>query len=244
MVFFNGKTSPESFIWTNEIRVTENGFEPDSVATLIGQEIVFQNETNREIWPASNFHPTHKLYSELDPHEVIEPGDTWSFVLDKEGLWYIHDHLKPSITGRIGVFKNKEDSEKDLKNNCSGLKSPELDYCVSIAIEEIISDKGIRGGIDFFVSTYKGMQECHQIAHRIGEISYDAYLSGDEIYFGPETALCGWGFWHGFSTRFAQTVGKDYEETKKFCEDIDKYGVSGVDSCFHGIGHWLGARST
>ncbi|MDP3727383.1 MAG: hypothetical protein Q8R35_01945 [bacterium] len=120
--------------------------------------------------------------------------------------------------------------------DCSGLASPELDVCVMGSIEAIIAEEGIAGGLEFFRTYYSRMGECHQLAHLMGQASYEAYANGDTIRFGPETSFCGWGFWHGFATSFARTAGGDYRAAKKFCTDIDGFGVAGIDSCFHGIG--------
>ncbi len=120
--------------------------------------------------------------------------------------------------------------------DCGGLASPALDICVMDSIEAVIAERGIAGGLDFFLAHYQKMGECHQLAHRVGEASYEAYASGERVSFGPGTAFCGWGFWHGFATRFSRATGGNYGAAQKFCADIDSYGVAGIDSCFHGIG--------
>ena len=65
---------------------------------------MFVNETKSSfVWPASDLHPTHSLYSEFDPGEPFESGKAWAFTFDKPGQWGYHDHLKPNHRGVVTV---------------------------------------------------------------------------------------------------------------------------------------------
>ena len=86
------------------IRMTGKGFEPKEITILHGDEVLFINNDDADRWPASNFHPTHTLYSEFDPQKVIAPGEFWKFKFDKLGTWRMHDHLIPHMTGTITVL--------------------------------------------------------------------------------------------------------------------------------------------
>jgi hypothetical protein len=85
MVYFNGSYHPK------EIKIAPN------------QKIVWINNGTGPIWPASNMHPTHEIYSDFDPMQPVHPGKNWSFVFGKEGIWKYHDHLNPALTGTITV---------------------------------------------------------------------------------------------------------------------------------------------
>ena len=83
--------------------ITEDGFTPDSLRVAVGTTIKFINNDTYWHWPASDPHPSHTFYSELDPRAPIKPGTTWEVTLTKSGSWGIHDHLAPYITGTITV---------------------------------------------------------------------------------------------------------------------------------------------
>lgn len=85
------------------IVITENGFTPESLTVSVGSTIKFVNSDTYWHWPASDPHPSHTFYSELDPKQPIKPGTTWEVTLTKAGKWGIHDHLAPYVIGTITV---------------------------------------------------------------------------------------------------------------------------------------------
>ncbi len=85
------------------IVITEDGFTPDSLTVAVGSTIKFVNSDTYWHWPASDPHPSHTFYSELDPRQPIKPGTTWEVTLTKSGKWGIHDHLAPYIIGAVTV---------------------------------------------------------------------------------------------------------------------------------------------
>ena len=85
------------------ITLTKDGFKPSEVTIAKGTTVLFKTTTGNLYWPASNLHPSHLIYAELDPQEPISPADTWSFTFDKAGEWKFHDHLSPYFTGTITV---------------------------------------------------------------------------------------------------------------------------------------------
>lgn len=85
------------------IRMTDAGFLPENLEIKAGETVTFRNEGKRGHWPASNIHPTHKIYPQFDPLKPVNPGDRWNFKFDKAGSWYFHDHLFPDLTGFIVV---------------------------------------------------------------------------------------------------------------------------------------------
>jgi hypothetical protein len=90
---------------TQIIEMKPDSFVPDKITVKKNTKITFKNEDNVARWPASNIHPTHGIYPEFDPKRPIQPGDEWDFVFDKPGIWRMHDHLIPSITGTIEVIE-------------------------------------------------------------------------------------------------------------------------------------------
>ena len=99
---------------TQVIKMTQNGFEPQSVTVDQNQTIIFLNEDSKDRWPASNNHPVHDIYPEFDPKKPISPGGSWPFKPKKAGEWKFHDHLNPHMRGTLiveaepGTAKNIE----------------------------------------------------------------------------------------------------------------------------------------
>ncbi len=85
------------------VHVTGDGFEPRSVEVGAGEAVVFENVDDEGHWPASDDHPTHEIYPAFDPKKPIQPGTSWSALLDRPGTWKYHDHMNPTLTGEIVV---------------------------------------------------------------------------------------------------------------------------------------------
>lgn len=87
------------------IRMGEDSYIANKVKVKVGTKVTFLNEADTARWPASDLHPSHGIYPELDPKRPIPAGESWEFTFDKVGEWGIHDHLSPYITGKIIVVK-------------------------------------------------------------------------------------------------------------------------------------------
>ena len=97
------------------VTYSDDGFNPISVTIKKGQTVEFVNESEseRNMWPASNSHPSHTIYPEktdsdclgssFDACERIAPEESWSFTFESVGSWKYHDHLKPKQTAIIIV---------------------------------------------------------------------------------------------------------------------------------------------
>lgn len=83
------------------VAVNDEGFVPRTIEARVGDRIVWVNEGSRPHWPASDVHPTHEAYPELDPQEPVAPGEKWEFVAAEVGTWTIHDHLAPDHVGTV-----------------------------------------------------------------------------------------------------------------------------------------------
>lgn len=83
----------------------DEDYEPLDLQIKKCTKVTFTNAAKEARWPASNIHPTHGIYPEFDPKEPVEQGGEWSFVFDKVGSWRYHDHLVPSIHGKIEVLE-------------------------------------------------------------------------------------------------------------------------------------------
>lgn len=85
------------------IGYNDEGFAPDTVTVKVGDIVIFDNNSSRNFWPASNNHPTHSIYSEFDAKKSILPGGSYSFTFTKAGTWGYHDHIKVGKTGTVIV---------------------------------------------------------------------------------------------------------------------------------------------
>lgn len=86
-----------------EVVYTGDAFVPSVFAVPLGGTVRFVNKSQRMMWPASDVHPTHTVYPELDPRSPIGIGGEWSFRFEKQGVWRMHDHLNPRVSGIISV---------------------------------------------------------------------------------------------------------------------------------------------
>ena len=78
-------------------------FEPATLEVAVGDHVMFINESEDYVWPASNIHPTHEIYPGFDPELGLEPGQSWSFEFLNPGEWRFHNHLQPQEGGTINV---------------------------------------------------------------------------------------------------------------------------------------------
>lgn len=85
------------------VHMEESGFHPPKIQVPKGTTIIFENVGTKDHRPASNVHPTHEVYPSFDPRKPVSPGNSWSFVFEKEGRWDFHDHLYPYLTGLVIV---------------------------------------------------------------------------------------------------------------------------------------------
>ena len=80
----------------------KNGtYTPSEITIKQYQKVTFINQSDTDIWPASNIHPTHQIYPQFDPQKPVKPNQSWSFTFDRVGTLRFHDHLSPQITGII-----------------------------------------------------------------------------------------------------------------------------------------------
>lgn len=82
---------------------TADGYEPEDVTIARGDTVLWKNESGEHHWPASDVHPTHRIYSAFDPDRPIASGEDWAFQFERVGEWKFHDHLRANFTGTVRV---------------------------------------------------------------------------------------------------------------------------------------------
>jgi plastocyanin len=78
-------------------------YSPSILSISSGEKVTFKNESDKNMWPASDPHPAHTNFSDFDSKGVIAPGGIYEFVFEKTGTYTYHDHRTPSIKGIIIV---------------------------------------------------------------------------------------------------------------------------------------------
>ena len=86
-----------------EALLNEQGFSPAEITIHRGDTVTFKTALKEDFWPASDLHPTHRLYPEFDPLQPIDATYSWTFQFLKVGAWKYHDHLNPYLRGTIIV---------------------------------------------------------------------------------------------------------------------------------------------
>lgn len=82
---------------------TKEGYVPSEVTIQKGQTVLFMNKSGQFHWPASDVHPTHRIYPEFDSKQPIAPDEAWVFTFDRVGEWKLHDHLHADVRSMITV---------------------------------------------------------------------------------------------------------------------------------------------
>ena len=100
------------------IEILSNRFSPDTLKIKKGDTVFFINKDTEKHWPATDVHPSHKLYPGSDFKKCFMQDETelifdackglskdegFSFRFNEIGTWNYHDHLKSSLVGKIIV---------------------------------------------------------------------------------------------------------------------------------------------
>ena len=88
------------------ISITDSGFSPSNATVTAGGQITWTNNSKAKVQVASGPHPTHTQNQEVSDGKFVlelEPGQSATVTVNKVGAWDVHDHLKPSIKGKVTV---------------------------------------------------------------------------------------------------------------------------------------------
>ena len=85
------------------VRYTNDGFVPTQLDIQVGTMVQFVNESDTDMWVASNVHPTHDILPTFDQFGTTEKGGVYTYVFDKAGDWKYHDHINAALEGVIRV---------------------------------------------------------------------------------------------------------------------------------------------
>lgn len=229
-------------VFSADTVVVFNGttFEPNELTIAYGEKVTFTNASDGPFWPASNLHPTHAAYSLFDPKEPIDQGGSWSFTFLKAGTWGFHDHIQSTAKGVITV----RDQNGNIVTAVDCTQDTNKSKCWEDSILTALDSGGVGSAFDVFKDYYQSDPEfvdsCHDIAHLIGERSYQQFAQGGEFDLSAASKYCGYGYFHGFMSTLLLESG-NVERARNFCAFVDE-SLSAIDpsadsSCYHGIGH-------
>ena len=96
----NPKISKTTQIET--IVIENNRFIPTALKIPLGATVVFENKDTSYHQVASDPHPTHTAYPQLNL-PILAPGETSEVIFTKQGTFGLHDHLLPTLKAQVVV---------------------------------------------------------------------------------------------------------------------------------------------
>ena len=85
------------------VHYTNTGFEPKTLTVPVGTMVEFVNDSDIEMWVASNPHPQHDILPTFDEFDGVKKGEVYTYTFDKKGTWPYHDHINAAKEGVIVV---------------------------------------------------------------------------------------------------------------------------------------------
>lgn len=224
------------------------GIVPKRIEIDVGQQVRFTNESDRPFWPASNIHPTHKVYPEFDAKAPIIPGEAWVFVFRQAGFWRYHNHLDPSQGGLVVVKGDATRPKTEPlivdpeKLNFEGLGAVSAEDSINLFRDEALLARFVErhgpANTVKFLSDNEHLSggDCHQTAHVLGRIAFELFGA---LAFSLSGHECHSGGYHGATEAFFSDHG-----TSNLHSDITLICSTGLNQffrhqCVHGVGHGL-----
>ncbi len=238
-LFFDLIPIPDLFNKTRyEVVLKDDGFHPQKLTIQAGDTVVFRATVNRPFWPASNVHPTHTAFPAFDPKQPVPADETWEFTFDKPGTYLYHDHIASNFEGEILV--ERQDGTHVVVD-CTQERTVQ---CWEKMMLDTLDRDGVEAALNqvLYLSETEPLflNDCHGYSHLIGEKAYELYAEHRNFDLTPATALCGYGFYHGFMEQLLLTTG-DIDEAREFCRVVDEKlrgkASAAATACFHGTGH-------
>lgn len=100
---FEHEVAPSGGTGMVTVRYTNTGFEPTNLTVPVDTMVEFINQSDEEMWVASNVHPSHEILSSFDQFRGAGKGQSYMYTFDKKGVWPYHDHINPALEGVISV---------------------------------------------------------------------------------------------------------------------------------------------
>lgn len=228
---------------TYTVEMRPDGFHPTSLTISQGSTVVFRTKGVPSFWPASNFHPSHRLLPAFDA--AAPQTGSWSMTFNDAGIWRYHDHLRSQMTGVIIVRRGV--MAKDPCNGATDTSGPDRrQRCYIQRIERVLAARGLEEAFAEFGLMYESapwfVSDCHDITHLLGEAAYRAYAQNGTVVTSVKTSACGYGFYHGFIEALLFTTGQ-FDTAKAYCRSVQRelsrsiVTPNAIYACYHGLGH-------
>lgn len=98
--FKKDKTGTPTQATSQEIILSDQGFQPETVSVKKGTRLIWVNKSKESATVHSDDHPSHTKFPFLNLGE-FEPGANLQIILDKPGTYSYHNHLIPEMTGTV-----------------------------------------------------------------------------------------------------------------------------------------------
>ncbi|MBI2096517.1 MAG: hypothetical protein HYT43_02705 [Candidatus Taylorbacteria bacterium] len=85
------------------IRYTSAGFSPQRVVVKAGQAVRFVNDTSQSMQVASDDHPTHTIFPDINMPRTVGKGGSYELLVLRKGSWGYHNHIRPQHTGILVI---------------------------------------------------------------------------------------------------------------------------------------------
>jgi plastocyanin len=79
-----------------------NTFSPAAITVKSGTTVTIKNTSSQDMAMDSDPHPVHTDDTDLNVGDVA-PGQSKTFTVEKKGSFGYHDHLDPTVAGRITI---------------------------------------------------------------------------------------------------------------------------------------------
>lgn len=91
------------------VTYTDDGFIPPVVEVEAGKIVRFVNASSKPMWVTSFDHPTatEQYYPEFDEGKSASPGETYTFLFSKVGVWGYKNLNNDEHLGAVSVLKQK-----------------------------------------------------------------------------------------------------------------------------------------
>ena len=213
-----------------------------------GQTVRFVNGSDKDLWPASNIHPTHQVYPDFDAKQPVPPRGSWDFTFEQPGFWRYHNHMAPADTGLVVVTGDEGDVE--VPALIMAVQIPDFVELGTVPVQDSVDLFGDDALLARYVEKYGPAAtlqllseneaslgiDCHQTAHVAGRIAYELFGA---LAFSLSGHECHSGGYHGATEALFRDRG-----TVKLHADIDVVCGEGLNDffrhqCVHGVGHGL-----
>lgn len=91
----------EKATWT--VSYDNTGFSPRTLSIKKGDTVRFVNNSNEDMWVASNPHPAHSDLAGFDAGRAYISNEIYTYTFTQQGTWNYHNDIHSSLEGSVVV---------------------------------------------------------------------------------------------------------------------------------------------